>query len=209
LYIIKIEPENEQGLHLIQSQSHRMECWLEGYVEIPPELVELAIASGGYCDLTLLDGQLLELHPIEIPGQSPLEIGKAQKLEEISAICKATIHAGFTATLSDGVERHFSFDAEDQGNIAAAVAIVKDGKPGFPYHSDKKRCAFYSAEDIIALGDAGTAHKIIHSTYANYLNDWIRQTEDAAELEGIYYGAQLPEDLQKEMEEVLRCAGLM
>ena len=37
LTIIEIK-DREDGGHGLQSQSHRTECWLEGWLAVPPEL---------------------------------------------------------------------------------------------------------------------------------------------------------------------------
>lgn len=66
MYIIKIEP-NENGFHPIESQSHRTECWLDGYIEIPSKMVEEVVATGGYCDLTIEEGVLVGVTPTERP----------------------------------------------------------------------------------------------------------------------------------------------
>ena len=68
MYIIKIEP-NENGFHPIESQSHRTECWLDSYIEIPSELVGKVVATGGYCDLAIEDGVLVGVTPTERPAE--------------------------------------------------------------------------------------------------------------------------------------------
>ena len=40
----------EDGGHGLQSQSHRTECWLEGWVAVPEELAEKVWSCGGYCE---------------------------------------------------------------------------------------------------------------------------------------------------------------
>lgn len=64
--IIKIEPL-ETGLHPIESQSHRRTCWLPGYIDVPPGLEQAALASGGWCDLTVEGGRLVSITPTEKP----------------------------------------------------------------------------------------------------------------------------------------------
>ena len=66
LTIIEIEAR-EDGCHGLQSQSHREECWLEGWVAVPEELAREAWECGGYCDLTLKKGKLVGLTPKERP----------------------------------------------------------------------------------------------------------------------------------------------
>lgn len=57
MMIIKTEA-TETGLHLIQSQSHRTECWLDGYVAVPQELEIEVMQCNGYCDLTVENGTI-------------------------------------------------------------------------------------------------------------------------------------------------------
>lgn len=66
--IIKIEPL-ESGIHLMQSQSHRLVCWMDGYIEVPPHLEKVAWESGGWCDLTIEGGGLVGITPTEQPHE--------------------------------------------------------------------------------------------------------------------------------------------
>ena len=47
LTIIEIKAR-EDGGHGLQSQSHRTECWLEGWIAVPPELEELIVSPGRF-----------------------------------------------------------------------------------------------------------------------------------------------------------------
>ena len=58
LTIIEIK-DREDGGHGLQSQSHRTECWLEGWLAVPPELEQTAWDCAGYCDLDIQDGKLV------------------------------------------------------------------------------------------------------------------------------------------------------
>ena len=66
LTIIEIK-DREDGGHGLQSQSHRTECWLEGWLAVPPELEQTAWDCAGYCDLDIQDGKLVGLTPRELP----------------------------------------------------------------------------------------------------------------------------------------------
>ena len=57
----------EDGGHGLQSQSHRTECWLEGWVAVPEELAEKVWNCGGYCEPVREEGRLVDV----IPGQRP------------------------------------------------------------------------------------------------------------------------------------------
>lgn len=66
LTIIELEARSDGG-HGLQSQSHRTECWLEGWVAVPEELVGPVWDCGGYCELTMEGDKLVGITPIEPP----------------------------------------------------------------------------------------------------------------------------------------------
>ena len=69
LTIIEREPRADGG-HGVQSQSHRTECWLEGWVAVPEELCQAVWECGGYCGLELTgEGELVGLTPVERPPE--------------------------------------------------------------------------------------------------------------------------------------------
>ena len=60
----------EDGGNSLQSQSHRTECWLEGWVAVPEELHQAVWDCGGYCDLQLDEnGALVGITPKERPPE--------------------------------------------------------------------------------------------------------------------------------------------
>lgn len=63
--IIKIDPTNDN--HPIESQSHRTEVWIDGYIEVPKNLESAAWDSGGYCNLDIQGGVLVGITPAERP----------------------------------------------------------------------------------------------------------------------------------------------
>ena len=76
LTIIELAQRADGG-HGLQSQSHRTQCWLEGWVAVPPDLEEQVWACRGYCDLVLTDGALTGLTPREPPApesEPPTEV---------------------------------------------------------------------------------------------------------------------------------------
>ena len=82
LTIIEIEAR-EDGGHNLQSQSHRTECWLEGWIAVPSELEEAAWGCGGYCSLDIQEGVLVGLTAAEAP--TPPEEEPAPTAEELQA----------------------------------------------------------------------------------------------------------------------------
>lgn len=81
MYCIKIE-ENENGQHNIQSQNHRKTCWLEGYVEVPENLVSSVLSTAGIGELVLEDGVLVDF----IPGEMPMAEETPSELEDVMSM---------------------------------------------------------------------------------------------------------------------------
>ena len=127
------------------------------------------------------------------------------KHAEVSAASEAAIYAGMDVETTQGTE-HFSLTEKDQINLTTAKNAVDKGAAAYPYHADDEMCRIFTAAEINAIGQASIAHKIYHTTYCNHLFEWIRRA-DAAELAGITYGAELPEDLAAHMQEILTQAG--
>lgn len=65
--IIKIDTNN--GHHPIEFQSHRNDCWLDGYIIVPSNLENKAWESRGWCDLDIIDGVLVDIIPTEQPPE--------------------------------------------------------------------------------------------------------------------------------------------
>lgn len=136
------------------------------------------------------------------PAPDPLKAAKSTKLSELSTACNAAIVAGCDVTLST-TKGHISLTDEDQINLTTAVGAVNQGAEGYPYHLDGQLCAIYPAADIIAMGEAATAHKLYHTTYANHLFAWVRRCDTLEDVAAITYGSALPEDLAANMTAIL------
>ena len=141
----------------------------------------------------------------EHPDPVSLEDKRAAKHAEISAASEAAIYAGMDVETTQGTE-HFSLTEKDQINLTTAKNAVDKGAAAYPYHADGEMCRIFTAAEINAIGQASIAHKIYHTTYCNHLFEWIRRA-DTAELAGITYGAELPDDLAAHMQEILTQAG--
>jgi hypothetical protein len=176
----------------------------DGWIAVPEELEAEAMGYLPYIDMTVSDGAITAVAQGAIPEPDPSALRSA-KLSELSAACNAAIVAGCDVTLST-TTGHISLTDEDQINLTTAVGAVNQGAEGYPYHLDGQLCAIYPAADILAMGEAATAHKLYHTTYCNHLMAWARRAA-ADELEGITYGAELPADLAANMEGILNAVG--
>ena len=137
----------------------------------------------------------------EADRQQNIADRRAAKTAAMSAACNAAITAGMDVETTQGTE-HFSLQETDQINLTTAVTAVQQGAAGYPYHADGELCRMFTAAEIGAVGQASIAHKLYHTTYCNHLFAWIRRAS-AAELSGITYGAELPEDLAASMQALL------
>ena len=176
----------------------------EGWAEVPAELEAEAMGYLPYIALTVSDGAITSVAQGTIPDPD-LSALRATKLSELSSACNAAIVDGCDVTLST-TKGHISLTDEDQINLTTAVGAVQQGAEGYPYHLDGQLCAIYPAADILAMGEAATAHKLYHTTYCNHLMAWARRAT-ADELEGITYGAEPPADLAANMEAILNAVG--
>lgn len=127
---------------------------------------------------------------------------KAMKRNEIDTACKKAIIDGIDVELPSGTE-HFSLEETDQINLTAALTMVEQGAPSYPYHSDGNLCRLYTADEIKAISAAAMSHKLYHTTYCNHLFNWIERAESIEEVKSIYYGVTLPDDLLANMTEIL------
>jgi len=144
----------------------------------------------------------------EVSDAMNIEVLRVEKAAELSGACREAIVFGIDVTLSDGSVGHFSLEETDQINLTTAFNAVQNGAEGYPYHADGQLCRVYPAADIVAISEAATAHKLYHTTYCNHMMAWARRAETVEELEGIVYGAELPEDLAANMAEILTNAAV-
>lgn len=139
----------------------------------------------------------------EIPVPTIEEV-RAAKLAELSAACEAAIVAGVDVETAYGTG-HYGLSLGDQINIKALYDEAEKGSPG-PYHADGQPCMIYSAADIITLYRAAQGWKIYQLTYFGQLKQWVDRETDAAAVQSITYGAELPTDLAAEMAALMAAA---
>lgn len=66
LYIIKIQGDSN-NYHAWQAQSGRTECWVDGYVSVPQNLISVLLSCQGYCELEITGDLLTNIIPLEPP----------------------------------------------------------------------------------------------------------------------------------------------
>lgn len=208
MYIIKLT-KNESGAYpALQEKSYIP----AGYMEFPEEFYDVFYPTdkecAGFVDLTVADGKITavtwnnEAYQAYLSNSFDIESAKASKHSEMSEACNAAIVEGIDVELSSGTE-HFSLEETDQINLTAALTMVEQGAPSYPYHADGSLCRLYTADEIKAISSAAMSHKLYHTTYCNHLFNWIDRAESIEEVKSIYYGATLPDDLLANMTEIL------
>lgn len=131
----------------------------------------------------------------EEPQPPTLEERKAEKKAEVGSACEQAIYLGVSVALPASTE-HFSLTEHDQINLFGKQAQLAAGAQQLEYHQDGQPCRYYTAEEMQAILEAAMFHVSYHTTYCNSLNMWIDAAENEEELEGIFYGADIPEEYQ-------------
>lgn len=122
-----------------------------------------------------------------------LVAAQSLKRSEIASACERIIYNGINVTLADGTEEHFRLTEHDQLNLFGKQVQIASGVEKIEYHADGQPCRYYSAEDMQTIIQAAIFHVAYHTTYCNAVNMWIAECQDAAEVQGIFYGADVPE----------------
>ena len=139
--------------------------------------------------------------PVEPPEPyvPSLEEVKAAKKAEMSVACEQIIYHGVNVTLSDGEVAHYSLTEHDQLNLFGKQSQLAAGAAQLEYHADGKPCRYYSAVDMQTIIQAAMWHVSYHTTYCNALNMWIAGSKNKENVEGIFYGAEVPIEYRNEV----------
>lgn len=141
----------------------------------------------------------------EILGLETLEQIKNSKSTELSTACNLAITQGIDIETSHGQD-HFNLSLEDQSNINNLFRVVELGGTEYPYQADNGACTIYTAEDIAKIYIATQSHITQQLTYYHALVEYIKMLEDIETVEGMYYGIELPEEYQADVEAKLAIA---
>lgn len=81
----------ETGQHPIQSQSDRDSCWIEGWIEVPPQLEKDVWDTLGWCDLNIQNGKLVSITPTTRPELEPAPAPGPTVEERLAAVESAVL----------------------------------------------------------------------------------------------------------------------
>lgn len=184
MIIIAID-ENENNQHLLESQSHRTECWLDGYIEVPQELEQKVWNCLGYCDLVIEDGILKDILPKEIPVD--LDSLKEQKITK-SKTDLQTYLAEHPLQWTDG--KYYTITAEKQqqltSKLLSATFAQQTGTPyDLKWNDTEQVCVSWTLENLTALAFAIDARVTALVTYQQEKERQIRDAETLETLESI------------------------
>ena len=117
---------------------------------------------------------------------------RADKIKELSAVCKSNIETGVTIEI-DGVDETFSYGIEsgDQGNIDDIFSLAVSTGLSQPYHSNGGSCKLYTVQQITELYVAVKVLKAKETTYFNQMKQYINSLDDANIIKAITYGDEL------------------
>lgn len=189
--IVSFNMSNENGTALIVIKP----------ADLQKEISELKNAvSTQKKQITSIESQINPA-PID-PSALPLEDAKEYQLNVVNEECTNAIYAGIDVKTSKGTE-HFSLTEKDQMNITALYTKCLSGTPSVPYHADNKICREFSAEEMIALGEATLKYVIYCTTMCNHIRAWIQRTETVDEVISIHFNSELPADLQESFNSVI------
>lgn len=118
---------------------------------------------------------------------------KEMKLQELSEICNQLIEQGVEI---DG--KTYSYTIEDQVNIKNLFDISTTTQQNVPWHSNGNLCKMYTPVEIATLYIAEQKNLIYHTTYFNFMKNYIDSIpdEDGAidKVNAIYYGEPMPQE---------------
>lgn len=116
---------------------------------------------------------------------------KEDLILNFSKICEQTINEGSKVQLSDGSEKNFTYDINDQANISEMFNAILMGATKYPYHANDEDCRMYEAQDIIIIYSTLSAYKTAQMTYYNQLKRYIKSLSNIEEIEKVSYGQPL------------------
>ena len=118
---------------------------------------------------------------------------RESKLAQVSTECNETIVGGVDVKLSTGTE-HFSLTETDQLNLFGKQAELAAGITQCAYHKDGQPCKYYSVADMKLIIEAAISFVTFNTTKCNSMFSWIKGCSTAAEMAGITFESNIPEE---------------
>lgn len=180
------------------------------------DVIEISLIKSNLPDqVSKLNEQVTELDKqinniVDISSMSLTEY-KDYILNQISVDAQEDICKGDIITLSDKTEGIFTYKIEDQVNLTSSITIIDKlieteeniYEIQLPYHSSGQNCQFYTPFDIITIYFTLFMRSIKIQTYTNALNILVKNGTTKEEIDKYSYGVDLPEDVQKNVDNII------
>lgn len=180
------------------------------------DVIEISLIKSNLPDqVSKLNEQVTELDKqinniVDISSMSLTEY-KDYILNQISVDAQEDICKGDVITLSDKTEGIFTYKIEDQVNLTSSITIIDKlieteeniSEIQLPYHSSGQNCQFYTPFDIITIYFTLFMRFIKIQTYTNALNILVKNGTTKEEIDKYSYGVDLPEDIQKNVDNII------
>lgn len=146
---------------------------------------------------------------IEVNEPTPIiddsiEVLRELKRNELSLKCNTLIIEGLNI---EG--NQYSLKDEDQINLSVILSQIKDGATIVSYHPNGKFCTEYTSEKFLSIYQALFQFKVYNTTYCNLIiakqdDSYLNRCKTASEINSIYYGIPLLEDLELRLETIMQ-----
>lgn len=145
-----------------------------------------------------------QINPTIDVTKASLSEYKEWQLQQVSKACTDDIYNGDDVTLSNGAVETFSFTEKDQTDLQA-LANLAMGNPSLSlaWHSNGQPCKMYSGIDIIIIYQTLYMKLLYDTTVCNAINVLIRNAQTKEEVENYYWGCELPEESQENVDAIL------
>lgn len=152
--------------------------------------------------------KLLAEKEVVSADETALADAKRKALKRLSNVCKNTIVAGFSITLSDGDSYHFKLTTEDQLNLMLLENQLNNGSETFIYHATDQPCRFFSKEDMTRIIAAFRSFTQYHTTYFNAAKQYIKSLVDVEKVNLFVYGTDITDTVENRvLQQILRKGG--
>lgn len=151
------------------------------------------------------DGSVYVAPPEPEPGTDPepyvptLDEAKEMKKQEIHAAYQAVRAAGVDIEISTGTERFPVKEENITFLFGKQMEVTSGEKELISYQDAQDHCKFYSRADMQTIINTVFAFVDFQTSYRNNLYEWVDECQDAQGVEQVYYGAEIPEELQSEV----------
>ena len=196
------EQANSNGTHDNFQSSENVQ--VDGYLNVPLELEELALTLLPFVIITVADGVITNIEDNPVARIVPIEKLREDKLNSLNGMCSGTIYQGV-----DIGTLHYNFAKKTQVNLETIARLINEGRTTFLYRADNEaEQRTYLATEMSVIITAKSEWIAVNTNYYEQLKKWINRETDEAVINDIHYGSVLPNDLMQELVTKLSSIGI-